>query len=123
MENLKQGTRVEYDVQTLKGKGTIVGMSVNELPIIGATYIIEPDEPIQNEVYDYTHFAVPMVCLKVINETEKEKGFVNIHIDTSRKIILTSIKPYETREEAEKGILIGPGIEKVGCFEIEYSKK
>lgn len=64
--NLKQGTRVEYDVQTLKGKGTIVGVAVVEQPISGQCYIIEPDEPIRNEVYDYTHFVAWGVQLKVI---------------------------------------------------------
>jgi hypothetical protein len=65
--NLKQGTRVEYNVQTLKGKGTVVGVSVVEQPIVGQCYIIEPDESIRNEVYDYTHFVAWEFQLKVIN--------------------------------------------------------
>lgn len=51
-----------------------------------------------------------------------EKGFVNVHIDITTKEIFVSQKPYSSKEEAEKGILIGLGIEKVGCFEIEYTK-
>lgn len=66
MENLKQGTRVEYDVQSLKGKGYVVGLAMNEQPIIGSLYIIEPDELINNEVYNYTHFAAWGNQLKVL---------------------------------------------------------
>ena len=51
-----------------------------------------------------------------------EKGFVNIHIDINTKHLSISNHPYSSREEADKGVLIGYGIEKVGCFEIEYTK-
>lgn len=57
MEDLKQGTNIKYDVQTLKGEGKIVGIASNELPIIGKLYIIEPNEPINSDVYNYTHFV------------------------------------------------------------------
>jgi hypothetical protein len=57
MKEMKQGQRVEFKIGELKGKGKVVGKSMNYLPIIGATYIIEPDEPISNEVYDYSHFV------------------------------------------------------------------
>jgi len=53
---------------------------------------------------------------------ETEKGFVNVHIDIVTKQVHVSNKPYLSMEEAEKGIYIGIGIEKVGCFEIEYTK-
>jgi hypothetical protein len=53
---------------------------------------------------------------------ENEKGFVNVHIDITTKQVYVSNKPYPTMEEAEKGIFYGIGIEKVGCFEIEYTK-
>lgn len=66
MIDFKQGTRVEYDVQTLKGKGTVVGCAVVEQPICGKCYIIEPDESIRSEVYDYTHFVAWGVQLKEI---------------------------------------------------------
>ncbi len=56
-KNLEQGTRVEFDVQSFKGKGTIVGVATNGQPIIGKCYIIEPDEKLKSEVYDYTHFV------------------------------------------------------------------
>jgi len=54
---LKQGTRVEFNVQGISGEGTVVGVANNGSPIIGKTYIIEPDEPISNEAYDYSHFV------------------------------------------------------------------
>lgn len=57
---LKQGTRIKYNINNeLKGTGKIVGVAHNDLPIIGVTYIIEPDTPIKNEVYDYSHFVLP----------------------------------------------------------------
>lgn len=55
--DLKQGTRIEFEIADLKGEGTIVGLATTGHPIIGKTYIIEPDVPINNEVYDYTHFV------------------------------------------------------------------
>jgi hypothetical protein len=63
MENLKQGTRVEFDIQSFKGKGTIVGVATIGQPIIGKSYIIEPDE----KVYDYTHFVAWECQFKVIS--------------------------------------------------------
>lgn len=58
MEDLKQGTRVEFDIDgNIKGKGTIVGVATNGAPVIGKCYIIYPDEPICNEVYNYSHFV------------------------------------------------------------------
>lgn len=67
MEYLKQGTRVEFDIQSIKGKGTIVGASTNGQPIIGKSYIIEPDEKLQSDVYDYTHFVACEYQFKVIS--------------------------------------------------------
>ena len=56
-------------------------------------------------------------------ETKREKGFVNVHIDITTKQVYVSNHLYSTMEEAEKGIFHGIGIEKVGCFEIEYTKQ
>jgi hypothetical protein len=67
MENLKQGTKVKFDIQTLKGEGIIVGLAANDQPIIGKMYIIEPDEKITNEVYNYTHFAAWECQFKIIS--------------------------------------------------------
>lgn len=49
------------------------------------------------------------------------KGWVNIHINVFTKQLFVSNHPYKTEKEAETGIFIGYGIEKVGCFEIEYT--
>jgi hypothetical protein len=49
------------------------------------------------------------------------KGWVNVHINVFTKEVCVSTKPYKTKKEAETGIYIGYGIEKVGCFEIEYT--
>jgi hypothetical protein len=70
MEELKQGTRVEFDYQTIKGKGTIVGVAMSQ-PILGVGYIIEPDDLTSTIVsstgsYNYTHFVVWSCYLKVV---------------------------------------------------------
>lgn len=67
MEDLKQGTRIEFDVQSFKGKGTIVGVATSGQPIIGKSYIIEPDEKLKSDVYDYTHFVAWECQFTVIN--------------------------------------------------------
>lgn len=61
----------------------------------------------------------PVLTAKIKN-METKKGFVNLHIDLETKQIFCSQKPYETKEEAEKGIFIGYGIFKLGIIEIEY---
>lgn len=53
---------------------------------------------------------------------EKEKGFINVYIDTQSENIICSKKPYKTKEDADKNILVSIGIEKLGCYEIEYTK-
>lgn len=66
MDTLKQGTRVEFGYQIIKGKGTIVGLATDGQPIIGKFYIIEPDDPINNKAYNYTHFCLYECYFKVI---------------------------------------------------------
>lgn len=69
MKNLVQGTRIQFEIHPdFKGKGTIVGVATNGQPIIGKMYIIEPDDKISNEVYDYTHFVAWESQFRVINE-------------------------------------------------------
>jgi hypothetical protein len=67
MGELKQDQKVSFDVADIKGTGKIVGKALTEQPIIGITYIIEPDEPIRNEVYDYTHFVLNETQFKLID--------------------------------------------------------
>lgn len=66
-EDLKQGQKVEYHVDTLHGFGKIVGKANNGQPIIGCLYIIEPEIPITSEVYPYSHFALWETQFKLIN--------------------------------------------------------
>jgi hypothetical protein len=66
-KELKQGQRVKFHIGDLMGEGKIVGMALVEQPIIGGTYIIEPDQPIKNEVYDYTHFVAQEVQFELID--------------------------------------------------------
>lgn len=65
-DDLKQGTRVEFEIQGLKGKGAIVGIAANGAPVIGKSYIIEPDEKISTPVYNYSHFVAFESQFKVI---------------------------------------------------------
>jgi hypothetical protein len=65
-EQLKQGQRIEFDINGLKGEGKIVGVATNGAPIIGKSYIIEPDVRISNEVYDYSHFVAWEFQLKLL---------------------------------------------------------
>lgn len=64
-ERLKQNQRVSFKINDIQGKGKIVGMATSGSPIIGKSYIIEPDEPISNEVYDYSHFVAFEYQLKL----------------------------------------------------------
>ena len=56
-EELTQGTRVRFDVQSFKGDGKIVGVATNGHAIIGKLFIIEPDKQLDSEVYNYSHFC------------------------------------------------------------------
>ena len=58
MEKLKQEQRVHFEMGNIVGDGKIVGVCTTEMPILGYKYIIEPDQPITNEVYPYSHFTI-----------------------------------------------------------------
>ena len=78
MENLKQNTIVYFDLDgQFKGYGKIVGQSTIHQPIIGAQYIIEPDIPITNQVYPYSHFAIYETNFKVVPIKEIRKLKLN----------------------------------------------
>jgi hypothetical protein len=65
MEQLKQNTRISFDIDgKIKGVGKIVGVTTSEMPMLGYQYIIEPDEPINNEVYEYSHFVAWSTMIK-----------------------------------------------------------
>ncbi len=66
-QDLKQGQRVSFKIYGLTGTGKIVGKAIVEQPIIGATYIIEPDKSIRNKTYDYTHFIATENQLELID--------------------------------------------------------
>ena len=57
MKEYKQGQRVTFNVAFLKGSGKIVGLSTIGVPVLGRGYIIEPDLPIANQDYNYSHFV------------------------------------------------------------------
>ena len=65
MEQLKQNTRISFDIDgKIKGVGKIVGVATCEMPILGYQYIIEPDKVINNEEYDYSHFVAWSTMIK-----------------------------------------------------------
>jgi hypothetical protein len=74
MEKLKQGTLVEYEIQTLKGRGIIVGMALDD---ITQSYIIQPEISVKSKTYPYTHFICPVGHLKLVHE--------NFHTPEDRK--------------------------------------
>jgi hypothetical protein len=67
MENLAQGTLVEYNLKGLNGKGIVVGMVFEEFP----SYIIEPEISIKTDSYPWTHFVCPENNLKVVGHAFK----------------------------------------------------
>jgi len=66
MKDLKQDQRVKYDIDSLTGTGKIVGVATTGQPIIGRSYIIEPDVSIVSDVYPYSHFVAFEVQLTLI---------------------------------------------------------
>ena len=66
MGNLKNDQRVSFNRAGLVGEGKVVGL-IGSFPITGGRYIIEPDKPINNEVYDYSHFVCDEIDLTVID--------------------------------------------------------
>ncbi len=66
MRKFAQGQKVSYQIGNLSGTGKVVGMALTEQPVIGGTYIIEPDEPISNEAYEFSHFVAQEIYLKAL---------------------------------------------------------
>lgn len=65
-ELLKEGTEIFHKNENYKIWGKIVGISSNELVIIGVTYIIKIDHYEGNINYEYSCIALPRVMFKVI---------------------------------------------------------
>lgn len=55
---LIQNDRVSCVVGGNLVTGRVCGKTGGDLPLLGGTYIIEPDQPIANEVYPYSHFTM-----------------------------------------------------------------
>jgi len=62
MKTLKQGTKVLFDYQSLKGEAIIVGIS-STLPVLGNMYILQMNQIISDE-YPYTTFVCPECYIK-----------------------------------------------------------
>jgi hypothetical protein len=64
---LKQGTKIKFNsASPIEGTGKIVGVATNAMTFIGRSYIIEPDKPISNETYPYTHCVLYETMFDVI---------------------------------------------------------
>ena len=85
MSDLKQGTRVFFEVnEELKGYGKIVGKALNDMPFVGGTYIIEPEQPLpDHETYSYSHFVLQEIYFKVVNYVTNN-GLENQEFDEIR---------------------------------------
>lgn len=62
-QTLTQGTKVQFDYQTMKGEAKVVGIS-STLPVMGNMYILQT-EAIISEEYPYTTFVCPECYIKV----------------------------------------------------------
>lgn len=62
-QTLTQGTKVQFDYQTMKGEAKVVGIS-STLPVMGNMYILQT-EAIISDVYPYTTFVCPECYIKV----------------------------------------------------------
>ena len=66
-EKILFGTKVKYQPEpTVVGVDKIVGLATNGDPLIGLSYIIEPEQSILNKTYPYSHFVCPEISLKEI---------------------------------------------------------
>ena len=70
---MKQDQKVTFDNGVVKGTGKIVGVATNSLPVIGRTYIVEPDQPIKNETYNYSHIAMQEIYIKKVEAEVKDE--------------------------------------------------
>jgi hypothetical protein len=67
LPKLQQGQKIEFKItDNLCGTGKIIGIATSGQPVIGITYIIEPDIDISNTEYPYTHFACSEIFIKPI---------------------------------------------------------
>ena len=63
---LNQGDKVSFNAGGLKGTGVVCGKASMEKPVVGADYIIQPDQSISSEVYPYSHISLPECHLTII---------------------------------------------------------
>lgn len=71
--NYGQDEKVSYDNGVVKGTGKVVGIATNGQAVIGKSYIIQPDVPITNETYPYTHFTIFEIHLKSLIDDKAEE--------------------------------------------------
>jgi hypothetical protein len=66
LPTLSQNDKVEFDNGVIKGTGKICGIASESVAVIGKGYIVQPDEPIKNETYEYSHVVIHEVHLNPI---------------------------------------------------------
>lgn len=100
MGNLKDTQRVSFNKGGISGEGKVVGL-VGEFPITGGRYIIQPDKPINNEVYDYSHFVcdeIDLIAIETIRYIYVVKRVADVEFDEPYSIVCVA----ENEEQAEK---------------------
>jgi hypothetical protein len=71
---IEAGTIVEYKICTgingyLEGEGVIVGLSHNDIPVLGQGYMVKDlSGNVPNSTYEYDTFSVSAVHLKLTKE-------------------------------------------------------
>ena len=63
---LKRGTRVSFSIGDIPRTGIIVVKSLNHKAIPGDIYIIKPDMPIENEIFNFSCFPINKSRLELI---------------------------------------------------------
>lgn len=78
MQKLKKGTKIEFDYQSIKGNGVIVGYG-RDYPITGTEYIVKCDRDLST-IYPYDTFICPEIYLKIKQPKQNLTGIPDTFI-------------------------------------------
>lgn len=75
---LKQDTRVQYNINDkISGEGKVCGIVASNDPSGEKVYIVQPDAPINNEGYGFSHFAAYQSQLKIVGVGFRKQDILN----------------------------------------------
>ena len=66
-----QGDCVKFSIGNLHGIAQVCGKSTTAQPIIGESYILRPEPPLNAPSYPFTHFVCPEIGLELIPKPEE----------------------------------------------------